>query len=214
MINDALYSLNSFKYHANRNSTDVEGYQWYKIDLKNKSLITIPYGKLDLKKTIIEPLLNKMNNKKVIDLGCDKGYFSWATMKAGASLVVANEIDQDVYAYLKILIQTMKWKKIIPSNKNLFLNKNNKKFDYVLALAMIHEVKKTKLEKIIEKIRDMSIEGAIIEFCEDYQCEFGPDWNHKKFEEILKNNFSNFKLSHTYKAIPKKGLRFIYECYC
>lgn len=216
MILEPLYSLNEFKYAANRHLATKEGYQWYDIDPRNKILVPFEKTKLDVKRKLIEPVLDKIvYNKSVLDLGCDKGYFSWYSMHRGASKVVANDINDKIYSYLSLLCKVMGWTKIQPLNLNLFEQTHREKFDYVLSLAMIHEVKGLDHKKIIETIRDMSIEGALIEFCEDYQYKFGFNWTYEWFESLLKNYFYKIKLVGVYDAIAQKGgKRYLYDCRC
>jgi 2-polyprenyl-3-methyl-5-hydroxy-6-metoxy-1,4-benzoquinol methylase len=215
MIKEPLYSINSFKFKANRDLCSPEGYQRYNIDIKNKELIPFKNTKLDVKKKFIELILNKnVKNKKVLDIGCDKAYFSWLAMQHGAIEVVANDINKEIYDYVNILCKVMKWKKITPLNKNLFIEKNIKS-DYVICLAMIHEVNNLSHELIVKKIREMCFEGALIEFCEDYQYKFGKQWNKSWFEDLIKNIFSYSELVGEYNAISKKtGKRYLYDCKC
>jgi 2-polyprenyl-3-methyl-5-hydroxy-6-metoxy-1,4-benzoquinol methylase len=216
MINDLLYSINNLKHKANRGLSTKEGYQWYDIDIKNKILIPHTNTKLDIKRKFIEPFVSsRFKNKSIIDLGCDKGYFSWLCMRSGASTVVANDVNQKLYDYLVFLCKTMKWKNIIPLNKNLFEEKNVPRFDYVLSLAMLHQVENLDLEEIIKKIRLMSKEGSIIEFCEDYQYKFGENWNNDFFNNIILKYYSSINLLGKYQAIAEKGgTRYIYDCRC
>lgn len=215
MIKEPLYSINSFKWKANRNLATKEGYQWYDIDFEKKILIPYKNTKLDIKRQFIEPvLLEKTKNKKVIDLGCDKGYFSWFAMQSGATEVVANDINDKLYDYIYFLCKIMKWKNIKPLNENIFID-SKIKANYVICLAMIHEVKNLSHETIIKKIRDMCTDGALIEFCEDYQYKFGKKWNKIWFEEIIQSLFYKIELVGSYEAIAKNtGKRYLYDCRC
>jgi 2-polyprenyl-3-methyl-5-hydroxy-6-metoxy-1,4-benzoquinol methylase len=216
MILEPLYSLNEFKYAANRHLATKEGYQWYDIDTKKKTLIPFEKTKLDVKRKLIEPIIDKLAfNKTILDLGCDKGYFSWYCMKAGASRVVANDVNDQIHDYLTFLCKVMRWDKIEPLKSNLFSSNESFRFNYVLSLAMIHEVKNCEHKKVIQKIRDMAIDGALIEFCEDYQYKFGSSWNNKWFESALNKYFNKIELVGTYDAIAEKGgKRYIYDCSC
>jgi 2-polyprenyl-3-methyl-5-hydroxy-6-metoxy-1,4-benzoquinol methylase len=215
MIKEPLYSINNFKWKANRQLASQEGYQRYDVDVKNKKLIPFKNTKLDIKRKFIEPILEKnVKNKTVLDLGCDKGYFSWYAMESGATEIVANDIDKNVCEYINFLCKTMRWSFIKSLNKNLFLEKKIKK-NYVICLAMIHEVNNLSHESIIECIRDMCTEGAMIEFCEDYQYKFGNNWNKIWFEKIIEKLFKKYELIGVYDAVAKKtGQRYLYDCKC
>lgn len=216
MMKEPNYSICALKWRANRNLSTKEGYQPYEIDFKNKCLVPFPNTKLDIKRKFVEPIIKKhVIGKSVIDLGCDKGYFSWFSMISGADKVLANDVNFRLHSYLILLCKSMGWGKIEPINDNLFIKEETIKADYVLSLAMLHQVREITHEQAVGKIRQMCKFGALIEFCEDYQQEFGMGWNKNWFENLLKINFADIKLIGCYDAITEKGgIRYLYDCRC
>lgn len=214
MIKEPENTINYYKWKANRNLATKNGYQWFDIDFVSKKLIPMERTKLDVKRKLIEETIKKrVAGKSVIDIGCDKGYFAWCAMKYGAREVFANDLNDKLEEFVTIMCKTMKWP-IKFMNKNLFEDNHGLKFDYVMSLAMIHQIG-ISAEEAVEKIREMSIEGSLIEFCEDYQYKFGITWNVKWFEDLLKKHYSKIELVATYQAIAEKtGTRYVYDCCC
>lgn len=216
MMREPEHTLNQLKWSANRNLATKEGYQWYDIDFKNRRLVPLPNTKLDVKRHLIEPVIAKnVPNRTVLDLGCDKGYFSWYAMKCGAEKVIANDVNDKLEIYLRTLTATMGWSRMKVLNENLFDGELRVDADYVLALAMIHQVDNMEPVEVVRRIRRMAGEGALIEFCEDYQYKYGDGWNHQWFEEELLWEFERVNPVGSYDAIAeKKGKRYLYDCRC
>lgn len=216
MLREPNYTVTELKYLANRDLPTKEGYQWYNIDFQTGMLLPIAHSKLDRKRGFIEPVIKrKVVGKRVLDLGCDKGYFSWYAMNCGATHVVANEVNPLVYQYLTCLTKTLRWEKVEPVSDDLIATSTSQ-FDIVVALAVVHEImlyrKKLPVANAVRRIRELSIEGAIVEFCEDYQSQFGLTWCRSNFERLLAQEFCSFEVIGDYQE--HGGRRYTYDCCC
>jgi 2-polyprenyl-3-methyl-5-hydroxy-6-metoxy-1,4-benzoquinol methylase len=212
MIREPAYTLEFLKATANHSLNSKDGYQWYDIDTANRRLRVHANSKSDFKAKILKPKFQALlPGCTVMDLGCDKGYFSWLAVEAGATHVLAVDVKPELKRYLDNLVSIMKWP-IEPINQNLFTTEFDRKVDYVLALAMLHEIKQ-EIGATIRRIRSLCTCGAIIEFCEDYSEEKG--WNREEFESLLSNTFRQASLIDRYRAISTSpGWRYLYECLC
>jgi 2-polyprenyl-3-methyl-5-hydroxy-6-metoxy-1,4-benzoquinol methylase len=216
MIMEPVYSINCYKYLASRTEEDKEGYQRYDVDFKNNALVPKKGDKLEAKSRVIEPIFrNKLKGKSVIDIGCDKGYFSWLAYKSGAAKVVSVDIRQKLENHIAFMAKVMKWP-ITPITFDLFGGEGEfaRKFDYALALAMIHQVEAPP-QRVIERIRSLVDQGAIIEFCEDYREVKGPEWTLDNFEKMVGGQFSSIEFIDKYDAVGQwVGKRYVYDCRC
>ena len=220
MIHDAREYINKLKYEAHRELATKEGYQWIDIDFENNIIKPIIGSKLYHKANLVEPLIKSISpNKTIIDIGCDKGYFSWLAYKSGAFYVFANEIHPNVHKFTKTLFKHMKCNRIEPLNRNLFTEKRTIIVDYVFAFAVIHQIEGFGMESVIERIRSFCSKGALIEFCGDYRVRLGESWNLSNFESIVSKNFCSSSCVVSYEAINgdnpnNRGTRYIYDCRC
>ena len=202
MISEPKFTLDNLR--RKDKGTD---YQQFAIDVKNKTLI--PSGKHRTKFEMVRNI--DLRGMRVLDLGCDKGLYSYMACKNGAHHVVANDIRYNLVQYRNILFKILGLPVQNTSN-NVFLE--NKQYDYVLALAMLHEVENLTLREKIYSIRRMSKKGSIIEFCEDYSEKFD-DWSLGKFLKCVRSEYKTIELVGEYPAIGDyKGTRYIYDCCC
>lgn len=219
MIHNAREYIDILKYEAHRNLSTKEGYQWININYENNSLEPINGSKLHYKSKLINPIIESIvSGKTVLDIGCDKGYFSWFSCKSGASNVYANEIHPKVHNFTKALFKYMKLN-ITPICNNLFLENIKIEVDYVFAFAVIHQIENNTMEDSISKIRGFCKEGALIEFCGDYRMRLGSELNLINFESIISKYFNSIQCVVNYEAIngdnPRNlGTRYIYDCRC
>ena len=212
MISEPFYTINQIKYEANRHLETKEGYQWYSVN--KHGLTPFANSKLYFKEKLIAQTISDMvKGRSVLDLGCDKGYFSWWSMKCGATSVTANDINMRLYKYLHLLFRTMRWNIEILVD-DLFQQDSSRKWDCVLALALLHQLP-FELDASIRIIRSICSYRCIIEFCEDYQKSLGDNWNVSNFEQIINRFFTYSDLIASYPAIGKyDGVRYIYDCRC
>jgi hypothetical protein len=214
MIHAARQHIDDLKYRANRCLGSREGYQWLTVDYAGRALVPIPGSKLEHKAALIDPLLPRLvPGRVVLDIGCDKGYFSWSAWRHGASLVYANEIHPKVGEFLKTTTRYMRWG-VVPVADNLFAPGGRQiEADYVLALAVLHQVENMTLGEAVAKVR------ALIEFCGDYRQRLGPQWTLEEFAAAAGGQFASVTCLASYPSMnggdaAQSGTRYLYDCRC
>lgn len=217
MIKEPGYTLTTYKYKADRKLATKEGYQWFDIDCTNNQLVPQQGGKLLVKANLIDQHIRERSKARtVLDIGCDKGYFSWVAVSGGASAVTAVDKSAKPIEFLKEMSRMMRWP-IEPLQVDLFESDVQfiRPFGYALALAVIHQVERKSVQDVLARIRSLVKHGALIEFCEDYREEKGPDWNADNFVRWASQHFAEVELLAKYEAMSAyKGHRYIYDCRC
>lgn len=210
MLKEPKSTLLLMKYAASRNLASREGYQWYE---DHGDYLTPHTGsKTAIKSNLIRPFMKQIvRDKTVLDIGCDKGYFSWLALDVGARSVMCNDIHASVIKYLKPFCKLHKMDVL---EVDIFRNEINLKFDVTMAFAMIHQVG-LPLDQVIHKIHSMTRESSIIEFCGDYSEKFGDSWNLDYFKSVVLSHYSSLEVLCQYDAIGDyKGQRYICHACC
>jgi len=146
---------------------------------------TFPYHRVDLPYGLHTPGQDRsptrdiifpesMEGKSVFELGCALGYFCFEAEKRGARHIVGAEIDQKRLSCANILKEITN-SNVIFSNINIFENNFNEKFDYVLALNVLHHILYPMIA--IKKLSSITKEIMIIEF---------PTFSDPKFRKSTK----------------------------
>jgi len=205
------YTLDLLK----RQACDRTDYQQFEADFANRQLI--PSGKHKIKAEVLSSYFQAvMPGKTVIDIGCDKGLFSYLAYKSGAISILAYERNAKLTTYRDVLFQYLGVPAVF-STEDLFLDQSQPApvADCVMALAVLHEIKYGSLEDKIRRIRKMSLERSLIEFCEDYQSRFGDGWNLDVFKSLIRQHYRDVGLVAEYPAIGElSGTRYIFDCCC
>lgn len=211
MFREPIYSLETIK-------TEIcggQGYQRFGYRFAERELL--PRDKHLIKHDLLGPFMrSRMPGSTVLEIGCDKGLYSYMAFRYGAKQVTANDVNAKLESYSRLLFKWLGYP-IRFHYGNLFedLSKTPYHVDYVIALAVLHQIKNCTLEEKISHIRSMSHEGSLIEFCEDYQQMFGPAWNVNTFLEIVKGLYSTCDIIGEYDAIGgTSGRRYICDCRC
>ena len=103
--------------------------------------------------------INKMvdfNNKKVLDLGCSDGYFSFKSIDAGALLV--NGIDLDALRIEKadFVKSLFEYKNLNFSVRDVYnIDLEKEKYDIILCLGLLHRI--PDMNKLLEKISNTNL---------------------------------------------------------
>ncbi len=210
-MKEPQYTLEALKHQA----CGGEGYQLFDVDFSTKTLR--PLGKHKVKyNLIVEYMRRVMPGKSVIDIGCDKGLYSYMAYRSGASSVLGNEKNKKLTQYRQLLFKCLG----VPAtftDENYFrdLSKPVPTADCVLALSVLHEIKQGSLEEKISRIRQMSVERSLLEFCEDYQHRFGQWWDLDLFQSLANKHYRTVVLISKYDAWSKdKGVRYLFDCQC
>ncbi len=167
--------------------------------------------KLIKKKLILKQVLDSLwfNNKTVLDIGANAGFFSIFAALKGAKEVTAIDMDKEYIELFRRIQNFYNFKNIKILNENL-LNFNERS-DLVLAFAMVHWLYSCtadygNLNKVIAKLSSLTNDILLIEWIEpnDNAIQFfkhiefnkeiitGP-YNKESFEEALKIHFYAFK---------------------
>jgi 2-polyprenyl-3-methyl-5-hydroxy-6-metoxy-1,4-benzoquinol methylase len=188
-----------------------QGYQRFDLDLEHKLLI--PKDKLEIKANLLMDFLRKIvPGKTVLDIGCDKGYFSHLASELGAKNVTANDVSVRPLHYAYAMFNITGKRNVEVLRHNLFAEPLDLQFDLVLALAMIHQTN-VSIEDSVSVIRKHAKVGAVIEFCEDYKEKFGESWNSERFSEAVLARFKSMVLIGEYDAIGDySGRRYLWYC--
>jgi 2-polyprenyl-3-methyl-5-hydroxy-6-metoxy-1,4-benzoquinol methylase len=113
-------------------------HQWFKREGKEGGDRTLEEQMLG-----IEKALDIAKGKSVLDLGCAEGLISREFLKAGAKSVTGIDIMKTYIAVAVKLCKDFTNAKFIHSDLNAYIRSSNrKKYDVVLALAIIHKAKK------------------------------------------------------------------------
>ena len=167
------------------------------------------------KRTFFDEFFGKNKNKTVLDVGCASGFYSFLAAKEGLK-TVAVDIDQPAidYTYNRYKDKNLS---LAPICTNIFDNKsvlNDKKYDIVLALAIIHHLcftQKMSLPEILEVLQKYCNEYLIIEYIsdndtfvkehiDDYRFEYSLDKlkeavnKYYEIEDIVASTSDNRKL--------------------
>lgn len=133
---------------------------------------TFPYHRVDLPfglhtpgqdrsptRDIIFPTV--MDGKSVFELGCALGYFCFEAEKRGAKRVVGVEIDENRLSCANIL-KKINDSSVTLRNMDILRNEISEKFDYVLALNVLHHTLYPLA--VLKKLSSITKEVMIIEF--------------------------------------------------
>ena len=133
------------------------------------------------KKTFVERAINEHGPKRVLDIGCNRGYFSMLAAKAGCSVVA---IDQDPVVVGQLFRLAVQEKlDVLPLVTDItrptaglgwrntetrgFLDRARGSFQCVMMLAVIHHMLVTEripLEEILQLASELTTDLLIIEF--------------------------------------------------
>jgi 2-polyprenyl-3-methyl-5-hydroxy-6-metoxy-1,4-benzoquinol methylase len=191
-----------------------DDYQQFELD--EESQLLRPSGKHKTKHDLLNPFMEKLDGLDVLEIGCDKGLYTYMACKAGASSIVANDIRLDLVDYRNLMFRILDMP-VTNTSENLFedMTQEPKQYDYVMALAVLHQIKNGNMEGRIAHIQKMSRFGTLLEFCEDYQEKLGPTWNLSRFKRIVGWYYKNVSLVAQYPAVGDyKGVRYVYDCRC
>lgn len=112
----------------------------------------------------LKPILNKikLENKKVIDVGCSDGYYSNECAKLGAKSVLGIDLDSLRVQRAKFASEILGIKNVKFRNIDIYGEElSNIKFDIVLALGMLHRI--SDIFGFIKKLTELG-NIIIIEF--------------------------------------------------
>jgi hypothetical protein len=207
-MKEPQYTLELLKLQACKGSV---GYQRFDIDFASKTLH--PHDKHKIKSDLLLDYMSKvMPGKSVIEIGSDKGLYSYLAHKFGARSIIVNDKSRKLAKYRRLLFKCLGVSAEF-SEENFFKNIEFPQADCVIALAVLHEIEQGTLEEKIKRIREMSLECSLIEFCEDYQLRFGNYWNVESFKRIAERYYRHINLVAQYEAIGgDPGTRYIFDC--
>lgn len=200
----------------------VKGYQSYTL---NGSIIPND-NKTKTKSEIVNHILagDWIENKSVLDIGSNAGYFALMSILNGASKVDCLEIDNNYINTLQRIIDYKGIGNISIHNKNVTEYTN--KADLVIALAIIHWIYSCtsdygSLSSVVKKLADLSNELVLIEWVapEDDAIQFfkhtdynkdiiTEEYNIENFRKALNDNFTHFELIGEVSKTRK-----VYLCY-
>lgn len=105
-------------------------------------------------------LPNNLSEKKVLDLGCNEGFFCFECEKRGAQVI---GIEKDEYWYNKAIERKEKFSSSVRiENKDWnFISLLKQKFDLVLFLGAFHYLKNNQLE-ILTHVYNLLHEGGLL----------------------------------------------------
>lgn len=198
------------RYEVADGSLKVFGYQQYEYDCTKKEII--PSGQNSIIKFDILNYFLKVNIKDatLLDIGSNNGLFVYLASLYGAKQATGYDIDED---YVKTSREV---NKVFGYNNIKFDKKNfeniEEKFDYVIFLSMLHWVYNRtsfvgSLDKIIQKLADMTNKGLIIEWVsgDDHKIQNNKHLNHnlavtteaytfENFDKALRKYFKHYEL--------------------
>jgi len=175
----------------------------------------INFKRLDSDKRLVSILNNyDPSSSKLLDLGCNIGFFSFGMAKFGAN-VTSIDYDTEAIKHAKKMVKEHDIKNVKFLNKEINVKELDKlgKQDCVLALAVLswimHQTSREEMEKVIQWIADNS-EVSFIEI--QYRGEPGQlEWltNDDDCEAYLKQWFK-----YVYKVIKVSGWgpRTVWKC--
>lgn len=156
----------------------------------------------------------KLENGRVLDIGCNQGFFTFQALMHGASEIVAVEYDKQHLDFAKKMNKLVfKSDKItfIESDANTYLdNYKGPKFDVIIMLSVLHQMypHMKDSDKFLSKIASLT----------DYFAFENPT-NHPKMKisneevsKILKKHFKVVRYLYNYDAYSP-GSRSIFVCY-
>lgn len=105
--------------------------------------------------------IKDVKGKSLLDVGCSYGYFSFEAEKRGAARVLAIEADESAYLGCNILKEIF-GSKIEIMHKDIFCESFEEKFDIILLLNVLHDLKEPM--RALRKLADLCNQTLIIEF--------------------------------------------------
>lgn len=133
----------------------------------------LPYEELNIKSRWERERLNyiqnhlKFENKKVLDIGGNTGFFSFEAITAGASHVDYYEGNKSHAEFVKVALETVGMEKKITIYPEFYLFEENKrKYDITLCLNVLHHLgadfesgcsKETAKKKMLSCINELSL---------------------------------------------------------
>jgi SAM-dependent methyltransferase len=198
MINDFNHCLENIL-----KASGYDGYQKYNKDL-------VPDGATKKKWDILEPYLEDIKDKKILDLGGNMGFFSFKTDSLGANTTYVDN-NHRLSAYCKLFSKSIK------SNVNFLTgdavkicNQMDEQFDYIIMLASYMHICRTEkntsddeikynfnCEPTLNAVRKRCRGKIFLEFTEEYSKinhTYGPEWCIANFEKDIGRHFSEFKV--------------------
>lgn len=164
--------------------------KWYQqfdfLNYKADSNSNLKFSKLELPKNLFK--------LRILDIGCEAGYFSFKCRQAGAEITgidpsitikIANEIKNNIYFLDKINFY----------QKNIFDNfiQSLGLFNYILCLGMFHYI--SNQQALINKIYDMLIPEGILKL-EAGISNTNDITTHNKYYPTMKNIKNMLKRFH------------------
>lgn len=160
-----------------------------------RTLEPLPGTSLEQKFSLIRGF--DFHNKKVLDIGCNKGFYSLAAMKAGA--VHSTCIDTKDPWVCSVLARMHKFDVRPIAGNALTILPTLGKFDCLFCLSIIQLLIKEIIADRQFNIDDLySVMGLVRDHCSGYafleytdwdQHIFGPDWNIQCFEDACRERF-------------------------
>lgn len=200
----------------------VNGYQSYTLNGKITPLDHKTKTKYNLVNWILEG--DWIENKTVLDIGTNAGFFALLCQLNRAKKVDCLEIDKTYINTLQSILNNKGIDNIAIHNKNVI--EYTGKADLVIAFALIHWIYSCtsdygSLSKVVKKLADLSNELVLIEWVapEDEAIKFFKHTDYNKdiitepytfdnFVKALESNFTHFELVGSVSETRK-----IYLCY-
>ena len=189
------------------NGVTIHGYQEFQIRGGEVSPLSLD-APLRHKQQLVAPYFNPefLRGKTLLDIGANGGFFSFSACQAGASRVVALDMDEAYLGLIRKAQTHLGWKQIQPVNSRV--QDWEEPADVVLAFAMIHWLYSCtanfgSLEAVVAKLAGLTRELLLIEWIapEDPAITFfkHTDWNAdnikgpyslEAFESALRQHFA------------------------
>jgi tRNA A-37 threonylcarbamoyl transferase component Bud32 len=185
----------------------IHGYQEFQIRDGEVSPLSLD-APLRHKQQLVAPYFSPefLRGKTLLDIGANGGFFSFSACQAGASHVVALDMDEDYLGLIRQAQTHLGWKQVQPVNRRV--QDWEEPADVVLAFAMIHWLYSCtanfgSLEAVAANLAGLTRELLLIEWVapEDSAITFfkHTDWNPDQvkgpynleaFEAALRQHFS------------------------
>jgi len=161
------------------------------------------------------PFMSKVNNKRVLDIGCNQGFFTFQMANHGAKEVVSLEYEKKHYDFTKEMNDKcfgFKNVNIIHTDAVKYLDglPNKKQFDTLICLSVIHQIypNMNGAGKFLDKMASIA-EVSVIESPIKHKLH---NLGIVGTYNILKKHFQIVRLLYFYDAYSG-GKRAIYQCY-
>lgn len=212
----------------------------YQFDFDNKKLIPLRDNDLFLRRllNILRNFSRKaLNKSKILDLGCDEGYFALELAQRGAKVLAieGREINTQKAEFGKRFLGNKKVRFIKEDVRNLSKDKYGT-FDAILVLGLLYHLDAPDIFPFLRNIYQMCSDYVIIDthialsrpdsfsyqnkqYYGRYMTEFSPGTtqaNKEVFAESSLDNEKSFWLTRIslYNLLTDCGFSSIYECHC